>query len=62
MLRNYGRARRDGDCYIVDGEKTFISSIRADRLPGGHRTGGAEMGGVSLLLIRREHAGVDAPR
>ncbi|MFO1115397.1 MAG: acyl-CoA dehydrogenase family protein [Beijerinckiaceae bacterium] len=53
------RARRDGDCYIVDGEKTFISSgIRADYLTVAVRTGGPGMGGVSLLLIEGNTPGL----
>jgi acyl-CoA dehydrogenase len=46
------RARRDGDYYIVNGEKTFITSgVRADYLTVAVRTGGEGAGGVSLLLI-----------
>src|SRR6516225_10504672 len=46
------RARRDGDHYIVNGEKTFITSgVRADYLTVAVRTGGEGAGGVSLLLI-----------
>jgi acyl-CoA dehydrogenase len=45
-------ARRDGDCYVVNGEKTFITSgMRADYITTAVRTGGPEAGGVSLLLI-----------
>lgn len=45
-------ARRDGDHYIVNGEKTFITSgMRADWLTVAVRTGGAGPGGVSMLLI-----------
>ncbi|MDA9446368.1 acyl-CoA dehydrogenase family protein [Bradyrhizobium sp. CCBAU 21360] len=46
------RARRDGDHYVVTGEKTFITSgMRADYLTVAVRTGGEGAGGVSLLLI-----------
>ena len=45
------RARRNGDFYVVDGSKTFITSgMRADFLTVAVRTGGPGAGGVSLLL------------
>ncbi len=48
------RARRDGDHYIVDGAKTFITSgVRADLVTCAVRTGGEGHGGVSLLVIER---------
>jgi acyl-CoA dehydrogenase len=53
------RARRDGDHYIVNGEKTFITSgVRADYLTVAVRTGGEGAGGVSLLLIEGDTPGV----
>ncbi len=46
------RAVRDGDHYIVNGAKTFITSgMRADFLTVAVRTGGAGAGGVSALLV-----------
>ncbi|PHQ14205.1 acyl-CoA dehydrogenase family protein [Marinobacter profundi] len=52
------RAVRDGDHYIVNGSKTFITSgIRADHYTVAVRTGGAGHGGVSLLLIDRDTPG-----
>ncbi|HEY1077337.1 MAG TPA: acyl-CoA dehydrogenase family protein [Fontimonas sp.] len=46
------RAERDGDHYIVNGSKTFITSgMRADFITTAVRTGGPGMGGVSLLVI-----------
>ena len=46
------RAVRDGDHYIVNGSKTFITSgMRADFLTVAVRTGDAGMGGVSLLVV-----------
>jgi acyl-CoA dehydrogenase len=46
------RAVRDGDDYIVNGSKTFITSgMRADYLTVAVRTGGPGAGGVSALLI-----------
>lgn len=45
-------ARRDGDHYVVRGEKTFITSgMRADCISVAVRTGGPGMSGISLLLI-----------
>lgn len=52
-------ARREGDRYVVSGEKTFITSgLRADYLTTAVRTGGAGAGGVSLLLIETDRPGV----
>lgn len=51
-------ARRDGEHYVVRGEKTFITSgMRADYYTVAVRTGGEGPGGVSLLLIEREREG-----
>jgi acyl-CoA dehydrogenase len=51
-------ARRDGDHYVVRGEKTFITSgMRADFYTVAVRTGGPGMGGLSLLLIERDTPG-----
>lgn len=51
-------ARREGDYYIVKGEKTFITSgMRADYYTVAVRTGGPGMGGISLLLIERDTPG-----
>lgn len=45
-------AKREGDFYIVNGSKTFISGgTRADWLTTAVRTGGEGIGGISLLLI-----------
>src|ERR1700757_5127495 len=53
------RARRDGDHYIVNGEKTFITSgMRADYITTAVRTGGQGAGGVSLLLIEGDTPGL----
>jgi acyl-CoA dehydrogenase len=47
-------AKRDGDHYIVNGQKTFISSgCRADFVTTAVRTGGEGHGGISLLVIER---------
>ncbi len=48
------RAVRDGDDYVVDGAKTFITSgVRADVVTVAVRTGGPGHGGVSMLVIER---------
>ncbi len=47
-------ARRDGDHYVVNGSKTFITSgLRADWLTVAVRTGGPGAAGISLLLIEK---------
>ena len=52
-------ARRDGDHYVVNGEKTFITSgVRADYLTVAVRTGGEGASGVSLLLIEGNTPGL----
>lgn len=53
------RAVRDGDHYVVTGEKTFITSgMRADYITTAVRTGGDGPGGVSLLLIPGDTPGL----
>lgn len=52
-------ARRDGDHYIVDGSKTFITSgMRADWITTAVRTGGPGMAGISLLVIPGDAPGL----
>lgn len=47
-------ARRDGDHYVVNGGKIFITSgIRADFYTVAVRTGGEGAGGISLLLVEK---------
>lgn len=51
-------ARRDGDQYVVNGSKTFITSgMRADYYTVAVRTGEEGLGGISLLVIEREAPG-----
>ena len=51
-------AKRDGDHYVVDGAKMFITSgVRADYYTVAVRTGGAGRAGISLILIERGMAG-----
>lgn len=46
------RARRDGDTWVIDGEKTFITSgLRADWITLAVRTGGAGARGISLIAV-----------
>jgi len=55
------RAVRDGDHFVVDGEKTFITSgMRADHITVAVRTGPQDDGarGVSLLLVDGDAAGL----
>ena len=47
-------AVRDGDHYIVNGAKMFITSaVRADFVTTAVRTGGPGAGGISLLVVER---------
>ncbi len=56
-------AVRDGDHYIVNGSKTFITSaVRADFVVTAVRTGGAGAGGVSLLVIEKGTPGFEVAR
>jgi acyl-CoA dehydrogenase len=53
------RARREGDHFVVDGSKMFITGgMRADYFTTAVRTGGDGLGGVSLLLIEADRPGV----
>ncbi|WP_374585590.1 acyl-CoA dehydrogenase family protein [Pseudoduganella sp.] len=52
-------AVRDGDHYIVNGSKTFITSgMRADWITLAVRTGGPGAGGVSALLVPGDAPGL----
>jgi len=51
-------AVRDGDDYIVNGSKTFITSgVYADQLTCAVRTGGEGHNGISLLIIEADTPG-----
>ena len=53
-------ARRDGDHWVVNGSKTFITSgMQADFITTAVRTGGEGMGGISLLVIPGDAPGLD---
>ncbi len=57
------RAVRDGDDYIVNGSKIFITSgVRADYYTVAVRTGDKGYGGVSLLLIEKDTPGFSVGR
>ena len=57
------RAVRDGDEYVVNGAKTFITSgVRADFVTTAVRTGGAGHGGISLLVIDKGTPGFTVAR
>lgn len=52
------RAVRDGDHYVVNGSKMFITSgCRADIITAAVRTGGGGHGGISMLVIERNTPG-----
>lgn len=56
-------AKRDGDHYVVNGAKTFITSgVRADFVVTAVRTGGPGAGGVSLLVIEKGTPGFTISR
>ena len=57
------RAERDGDHYVVNGSKTFITSgVRADFVTTAVRTGGPGAGGISLLVIDKDTPGLSVDR
>lgn len=52
------KAVKDGDHYVVNGSKTFITSgCRADFVTCAVRTGGEGHGGISMLIIERDTPG-----
>jgi acyl-CoA dehydrogenase len=57
-------ARRDGDHYVLNGEKTFITSgMRADWITVAVRTGeGRGAGGISMLLVPGDAIGLTRTR
>jgi acyl-CoA dehydrogenase len=57
------RAVRDGDHYVVNGAKTFITSgVRADFVTTAVRTGGPGHGGISLLVVEKGTPGFTVSR
>ncbi|WP_454196307.1 acyl-CoA dehydrogenase family protein [Nocardia sp. Marseille-Q1738] len=56
-------ARRDGDHYVVNGAKTYITSgVRADFVVTAVRTGGPGAAGISLLVIDKDAPGFTVSR
>lgn len=56
-------AVRDGDHYVINGSKTFITSaVRADFVTTAVRTGGPGHGGVSLIVVDTDTAGFSVTR
>jgi acyl-CoA dehydrogenase len=57
------KAQRDGDHYVVNGAKTFITSgTRADYVTTAVRTGGPGHGGISLLVVEKDTPGFEVTR
>jgi acyl-CoA dehydrogenase len=57
------RARREGGEWVLDGEKTFITSgLRADWITVAARTGGPGAAGVSLLAVPGDAPGLQRTR
>ncbi len=57
------RAVRDGDDYIIDGAKTYITSgVRADYVVTAARTGGPGAAGVSLIVVEKGTPGFEVSR
>ena len=57
------RAVRDGDHFVVNGAKTFITSgVRADFVTTAVRTGGPGHRGISLLVVERGTPGFEVTR
>jgi len=57
------RAERDGDHYVLNGAKTYITSgVRADFVVTAARTGGPGAGGVSLIVVEKGTPGFEVTR
>ena len=57
------KAVRDGDDFIVNGAKTYITSgVRADYVVTAVRTGGPGAAGVSLLVVDKNSEGFEVSR
>ncbi len=57
------RAERDGDHFVVNGAKTFVTSgIRGDFVTAAVRTGGPGHAGISLLVIEKDTPGFAVER
>ncbi|WP_307816594.1 acyl-CoA dehydrogenase family protein [Nocardioides limicola] len=57
------RAVRDGDHFVINGSKTFITSgVRADFVTTAVRTGEAGHGGLSLIVVDKDTPGFTVTR
>ena len=57
------RAEREGDQFVVNGAKTYITSgTRADFVTVAVRTGGPGFGGISLLVVPTDTPGFEVTR
>lgn len=57
------KATRDGDDYILNGAKTYITSgVRADYVVTASRTGGPGAAGVSLIVVDKNTPGFEVTR
>ena len=57
------KATRDGDDYILNGAKTYITSgVRADYVVTASRTGGPGAAGVSLIVVDKGTPGFEVTR
>ena len=57
------RATRDGDDYVINGAKTYITSgVRADYVVTAARTGGPGAAGVSLIVVDKDTPGFEVTR
>jgi acyl-CoA dehydrogenase len=57
------RAELDGDHYVLNGAKTYITSgVRADFVVTAARTGGPGAGGVSLIVVDKGTPGFEVTR
>jgi alkylation response protein AidB-like acyl-CoA dehydrogenase len=56
-------ARREGDYYIVNGQKKFITgAMKSDYFTVAVRTGGPGRRGISLLLLEKDMPGITLRR
>ncbi|WP_300683627.1 acyl-CoA dehydrogenase family protein [Nocardioides sp.] len=56
-------AVRDGDSFVINGSKTFITSgVRADFVTLAVRTGGPGAGGISLIVVDKQTPGFTVTR
>jgi acyl-CoA dehydrogenase len=57
------KAARDGDAFVLNGQKTFITNgSKADYVVVAARTGGEGYGGISLIVVEKETQGFTSKR